>query len=52
MKDESTEVDKESRTKIYEMLESLMREKAQGFIQDIFEEEMNEFLGRMKSGGE
>jgi transposase-like protein len=38
-----------SRTKNYEMLEGLVREKVQGFIQDILEEEVSEFFGREKS---
>lgn len=33
----------------YDMLEAVVREKMQGFIQDILEEEMAEFLGRDKS---
>jgi len=33
----------------YEMLEECIREKAQEYIQEIFEEEVNEFLGRVKS---
>ena len=33
----------------YETLEEFVREKAQGFIQDILEEEVSLFLGRDKS---
>ena len=33
---------------VYEELESLIRQKAQGWIQEILEEEVNEFLGRQK----
>jgi len=33
----------------YEMLEGCIRMKAQEFIQEVFEEEVNEFLGRGKS---
>ncbi len=33
----------------YEDLEALVREKVKGFIQDILEEEVTEFLGRGKS---
>ena len=33
----------------YETLEGFVREKAQGFIQDILEEEVSVFLGREKS---
>ena len=35
---------KSSRT--YEVLEAIVREKVQEFIQDILEEEVSEFLGR------
>jgi len=38
---------KSSRT--YEMLEAIVREKVQEFIQDILEEEVSEFFGRRKS---
>lgn len=34
---------------VYESLEAMIREKAQGWIQDILEEEVTEFFGRGKS---
>lgn len=49
MKNKSTKVDEESRAKQYEILEELVREKTREFIQGILEEEVSDFLGRMKS---
>lgn len=48
MKKDSIKELKQSRI-TYEVLEDVVREKVQGFIQDILEEEMTEFLGRAKS---
>ena len=39
----------ESRTPVWEVLEEVVREKAQEFIQQILEEEVTELLGREKS---
>jgi hypothetical protein len=39
----------ESTTPVFEVLESLVREQAQAFIQQILEEEVTELLGRGKS---
>ena len=39
----------ESRTPVWEVLEGVVREKAQEFIQQILEEEVTELLGREKS---
>jgi transposase-like protein len=36
-------------SRTYEMLEAMVREKIQGLIQDILEEEVSEFFGRGKS---
>jgi transposase-like protein len=41
--------DKQSSRITYETLETFVREKTQGFIQDILEEEVSMFLGRDKS---
>lgn len=48
MKDSITEKREQSRAN-YEMLEELVRQRIQGFIQDILEEEVTAFLGRGKS---
>ena len=48
MKERNTKACPSSRT-TYEMLEEVVREKVRGFIQDILEEEVGEFLGRGKS---
>lgn len=40
---------KQRSTVKYEMLEECIRMKAQEFIEEVFEEEVNEFLGRVKS---
>ena len=39
----------ESRTPVWEVLEGVVREKAQEFIQQIMEEEVTELLGRERS---
>jgi putative transposase len=39
----------ETSSRTYEVLERIVREKVQGFIQDILEEEVSEFFGRGKS---
>ena len=36
-------------SRTYEMLEAIVRERVQGFIQEILEEEVSEFFGRVKS---
>src|SRR5208337_2346772 len=46
-RDSISEGMKSSRT--YDVLEAIVREKVQGFIQDILEEEVSEFFGRGKS---
>lgn len=48
MKNQNIRTTSDSRRK-YEILETLVREKVQGFIQGILEEEVMEFLGREKS---
>lgn len=48
MKKDSIKETRSSRI-TYEVLEDVVREKVQGFIQEILEEEMTEFLGRLKS---
>ena len=48
MKDQNIRTTPDSRRK-YEILETLVRERVQGFIQGILEEEVNDFLGRGRS---
>src|SRR3989338_10202478 len=48
MKNQNIRTTSDSRRK-YEILETLVREKVQGFIQGILEEEVNDFLGRGRS---
>ncbi len=49
MKEESTKTTEDAR-RIYEELEALVRGKVQGFIQNLLEEEVTEFLGWFSRG--